>query len=63
MVLWTHLGATFPAGFDRGLTIYLGSYDVELNTTVVLEIEFHENNNILVSHPDKHERDWTIIMQ
>ena len=49
-IAWqTHLGATFPAGFDRGLTIDLESYDAKFDTTVILETEFHENNNIFIS--------------
>ena len=39
--------ATFPGGFDRGLTIDLESYDADSDTTVILETELHENNNIL----------------
>ena len=26
-----------------------------------LETEFHENNNISISHPDKHKRNWKIV--
>ena len=44
-------GATFPAGFDRGLAIDLKSYDAEFDTTVIFEIEFHENNNIFYFPP------------
>ena len=54
-------GATFPVGFDRGLAIDLESYDAEFDTTVILETEFHENNSIFISHPDKHKRNWKIV--
>ena len=33
-------------GLTGGLTIDLESYDTEFDTTVILETEFHENNNI-----------------
>ena len=33
-----------------GLTIDLESYGTEFDTTVILETEFHENNNIFISH-------------
>ena len=33
----------------------------EFDTTVILETEFHENNNNFVSHPDKHKRNWNIV--
>ena len=36
-------------------------YDTEFDTTVILETEFHENNNILISHPDKHRGEWKIV--
>ena len=49
----------FPAGFDRGLTIDLESYDAEFDTTVILETEFHENNNIFISY--KYKRNWKIV--
>ena len=52
---------TFPAGFDRGLAIDLESYGAEFDTTVILETEFRENNNISISHPDKHKRNWKIV--
>ena len=58
---YTHLGVTFPAGFDRGLAIDLKSYDAEFDTTVILETEFHENNNVFISHSNKHKRNWKII--
>ena len=53
--------ATFQAGFDRGLAIDLESYGAEFDTTVILETEFRENNNISISHPDKHKRNWKIV--
>ena len=40
------------------MTIDLESYDAEFDTTVILENEFHENNNSFISHPDKHKRNW-----
>ena len=55
------LGTTFPAWFDRGLVIDLESYGPEFDTTVILETEFHENNTIFISHPDKHKRGWKIV--
>ena len=66
------LWATFPAGIDRGqytclygvlqgVNHWLKSYDAEFDTTVILEIEFHENNTIIISHPNKHKRNWKII--
>ena len=55
--------ATFPAGFDRGLTIDLESYGAEFDTTVILETEFHENNNIFTSHKDKHKCNWKSFLQ
>ena len=61
-IAWqTHLRATFPAEFERGLTIELERYDAKFDTTVILETEFHENNNIFVSHPNKYKRNWKII--
>ena len=33
-----------------GLTIDLASYGAEFDTTIILETEFHENDNILISH-------------
>ena len=62
-IAWkTHLGALFPAGFDRGLAIDLKSYDAQFVAvaTASLETEFHENNNIFIFHPDKHKRNWKI---
>ena len=47
---YTQLGATFLAGFDRGWSIDLKSYDAEFDTTVILQTDFHENNKILISH-------------
>ena len=44
-----------------GLAIDSESYDAEIDTTVSLETEFHENNNIFISHPDKHKRNWKIV--
>ena len=44
-----------------GLAIDLESYGAEFDTTVILETEFHENNNISISHPDKHKRNWEIV--
>ena len=44
-----------------GLAIDLESYGAEFDTTVILEAEFHENNNISISHPDKHKRNWKIV--
>ena len=41
-----------------GLAIDLESYGAKFDTTVILETEFHENNNISISHPDKHKRNW-----
>ena len=38
-----------------GLAIDLESYGAEFDNTVILETEFHENNNISISHPDKHK--------
>ena len=46
--------------FDRVLAIDLESYDAQFDTTVILETGFHENNNILISHPGKHKRNWKI---
>ena len=51
-------GSHAKLGFDGGVTIDLESYDAEFDTTVILETEFHENNNSFVSQPDKHKRDW-----
>ena len=50
-----------PAGFDRGLAIDLESYGAGFYTTVILETEFHENNNIFISYPGKHKRNWKIV--
>ena len=47
-----------PSWFDRGLTIDLENYDAEFDTTVILKTEFHENNNTLISHPEKHTGKW-----
>ena len=61
-IAWqTHLGATFPAGFDWGLAIHLENYDAEFDTTVILETGFHDNSNIFISHPDKHKCNWKIV--
>ena len=38
----------------------LESYDAEFDTIVIMKTEFHENNNIFISHPDKHKRNWKI---
>ena len=46
-----------------GLAIDLESYGAEFDTTVILETEFHENNNISISHPDKHKRNWKLFLQ
>ena len=32
------------------------SYDADFDITVILETEFHENDNIRISHPDKHKQ-------
>ena len=45
----------------QGLAIDLESYDAEFDTTVNLETELHENNNIFISHPDKHKYNWKIV--
>ena len=50
-----------PNWFDRWLAIDLENYDTEFDTTVILETEFHANNNIIISHPDKHKRNWKIV--
>ena len=50
----------FPAWFDRGLAIDLESYDAQFNTAVIFENEFLENN-IFISHPDKHKCNWKIV--
>ena len=47
--------------FGRVLTIDLEGYDAQFDTTVILETEFHENNNIFTSHPDKHKRNWKSV--
>ena len=52
--------ATFTAGFDRGWAIDLESCGAEFDTTVILETEFHENN-IFISRPDKHKRNWNLV--
>ena len=44
-----------------GLTIDLESYYAKLDTTVILETEFHRNNNIFVSHPNKHKHNLNIV--
>ena len=41
--------------------INLESYDAEFDNTVIFETGFHENNNIFISHPDKHKRNWKIV--
>ena len=56
-----HFRATFPAGFDRVLTIDWESYDAEFDSIVILETDFHENNNTFISHPEKHKRNWKIV--
>ena len=43
------------------LAIDLESYDAEFDATVILETEFHENNNIFIFHLDKHKRSWKIV--
>ena len=48
-------------GLTGGLAIDLESYGAEFDTTVILETEFHENNNIFISHPDKHKRNRKIV--
>ena len=37
------------------------NYDAAVDTNVILEIEFHENDNIFISNPDKHKRNWKIV--
>ena len=39
----------------------LESYDAKFDTTVILETEFHENNNNFTSHPDNHKHNWKIV--
>ena len=36
-------------------------YDTEFDTTVILETEFYENNDIFISHPDQHKCNWKIV--
>ena len=50
-----------PSWDNRELAIDLERYGAEFDTTVILETEFHENNNISISHPDKHKRNWKIV--
>ena len=50
-----------PSWVWQGLAIDLESCGAEFDTTVILETEFHENNNISISHPDKHKRNWKIV--
>ena len=50
-----------PSWVWQGLAIDLESYGAEYDTTVILETEFNENNNISISHPDKHKRNWQIV--
>ena len=45
------------------VAIDLESYDAEFDTTVILETEFHENNNIFNSHQDKRKRNWKSFLQ
>ena len=47
-----------PKWVWQGFTIDLDTYDAKFDTTVTLE--FHENN-IFISHPDKHKRNWKIV--
>ena len=48
-------------GLTGGLPIDLEGYDATFDTTVILETGFHDNNNIYVSHPNKHKRKWKIV--
>ena len=57
-VISTNIAWQTHLGFDRGLTIDLESYGTEFDTIVILETLFHENNNIFISHSDKHKRSW-----
>ena len=50
-----------PSWVWQGVAIDLESYDAEFDITVILETDFHENNNIFISHPDKHKRNWKIV--
>ena len=47
--------------FGRGLAIDSESYGFAFHTTVVLETEFYENNNIFIFHPEKHKFNWKIV--
>ena len=55
----SHFNQSFPPGFDWGLTVDLESYDTECDTAVIFGTEWHENN-IFISHPDKHKRNRKI---
>ena len=50
-----------PSRDRQGLTIVWKSFDVTFDTTVIFNAEFHENNNIFVSHPNKPKLDWKIV--
>ena len=58
---WGVGGGVGVGGWGGGVAIDLQSSDAEFDTTVNLETEFHEINNIFISHPDKHTRNWKIV--
>ena len=51
--------AEYPPGVWRGVSHWL--YGAEFDTTAILETEFHENNSIFISYPDKHKHNWKIV--
>ena len=55
------MGQHSQLGLTGGFAIDLESYGAEFDTTAILETEFHENNNISISHSDKHKRNWKIV--
>ena len=43
------------------LATELENYDAEFDNTVILETASEEHNNILFSHQDKHQYNWTFV--
>ena len=50
-----------PSWVWQGVSHWFRKLRREFDTTVILETEFHENNNSSISHPDKHKRNWKIV--
>ena len=51
----------FPLEFDKRLTIDSKNLDARLVIIIILETEFHENNNVFAFHQNRRQCNWKIV--